>query len=124
MDATMKAMTPGMLATMPKGSGADETRRQIVMDALPEVMSHMLVKLNAQMEPIVADTFSEKELTDLVAFYESPTGQAVVEKTPQMAARLMPVMISLMPEITKELMTKVCAKTECTAAQKAAMNPG
>lgn len=120
MSATMKTMAPAMLANIPKGTEAEEARRKVVMEVLPDVMNGMMAKMMVQMEPIVAETFSEKELTDLVAFYESPTGQAVVEKTPQMAARMMPMMATLMPEMTKELKAKVCAKTDCTAAPNAA----
>jgi hypothetical protein len=123
MDATMKAMMPTMLAGIPQGDAAQEARRKAVTEVLPQVMSEMMSKMLDRMEPIVAETFSEKELADLVKFYESPTGQAVVDKTPQLAMRMAPMMRELMPEMTKELMAKVCAKTDCTADQKTAVKP-
>ena len=123
MDATMKAMMPTMLAGIPQGSEVQEARRKAVMEVLPQVMSEMMSKMLARMEPIVAETFTEQELSDLVKFYESPTGQAVVDKTPQLAMRMAPVMRELMPEMTKELMAKVCARSDCTSDQKAAAKP-
>jgi hypothetical protein len=123
MDATMKAMMPTMLAGIPQGDAAQEARRRAVAEVLPQVMSEMMSKMLTRMEPIVAETFSENELADLVKFYESPTGQAVIDKTPQLAMRMAPLMRELMPEMTKELMAKVCAKTDCTADPKAAAKP-
>ena len=123
MDATMKAMMPTMLASIPPGGEAQEARRKAVTEVLPEVMHEMMGKMMARMEPIVAETFTEQELADLVKFYESPTGQAVVDKTPQLAMRMAPMMRELMPEMTKDLMAKVCAKSDCTSNQKAAAKP-
>jgi hypothetical protein len=123
MDATMKAMLPGMLAAIPQATAAQEARRKAVTEVMPQVMHDMMATMMARMEPIVAETFTEQELADLVKFYEGPTGQAVVDKTPQLATRMAPMMRELMPEMTRDLMTKVCAKTDCSAEQKAAVKP-
>jgi hypothetical protein len=123
MDATMKAMMPSMLAAVPQGGAAQEARRKAVTEVLPDVMHDMMSKMMSRMEPIVAETFTELELADLVKFYESPTGQAVVDKTPQLAIRMAPMMRELMPEMTKDLMAKVCARADCSADPKAAPKP-
>lgn len=116
MDATMKAMTPGMLANMPKGTAAEEARKAAVMEAMPEVMSDMMHKMVARLEPVVAEIFSEQELTDLVAFYESPTGRSLIAKSPELAARMAPIMRDLVPEMQAELKAKVCAKVDCSTS--------
>lgn len=116
MDATMKAMMPGMLADIPKGTAAEEARRAAVMDAMPEVMGDMMRKMVVRLEPIVAETFTEQELADLVAFYEGPTGQSLIAKSPALAARMGPMMRELVPEMQAELKAKVCAKIDCSAA--------
>ncbi|WP_158543532.1 DUF2059 domain-containing protein [Dyella solisilvae] len=46
-----------------------------------------------QMEPMMLDiyrkTFTQKEVDDLVAFYKSPSGQAVIQKMPQVLQQTM-----------------------------------
>ena len=39
-------------------------------------------KMEPQYAKLYADAYTEQQLDDLIAFYKSPTGQVVVEKTP------------------------------------------
>ena len=120
MDATMKTMMPAMLANLPKGDAAQTARQQVMVEVATEVTHNMMAKMVARMEPIIAETFTEKELSDLVAFYEGPSGQSLIAKTPQMAAKMAPLMRDLIPEMQAEMKTKLCARIDCTADQKAA----
>jgi hypothetical protein len=46
-------------------------------------------KLEPLMAQVYMETFSEEEIQGLIAFYESPTGRAFVEKMPQATQRAM-----------------------------------
>ena len=116
MAGMMKNMLPAMLAKMPMNPNVTDAQRQAITEVTTEVTTEMMHKLFAGMEPIMAETFSEQELADLVAFYESPTGRAVMAKTPQMMARLAPLMADLMPAMQAEMRTKLCAKIDCSGA--------
>lgn len=118
MDGMMKNMMPAMTSQLAKGSGLTEAQRQALSEVTAEITGEMMTRTMAQMEPIMAQTFSEKELGDLVTFYEGPTGQAVIEKTPLMMQKLMPVLIAQMPDMQTELRTKLCAKIDCAALPK------
>ncbi|MBV9657279.1 MAG: DUF2059 domain-containing protein [Verrucomicrobia bacterium] len=52
---------------------------------------------------IYADTFTESELKELTTFYRSPAGQKLLEKQPQLTAKIMEISqkrtMELMPEI-------------------------
>jgi len=52
---------------------------------------------------LYADLFTEKELKDLTAFYESPVGQAYVRKQPELTQRSMilsqQMMMKIMPKL-------------------------
>jgi len=115
MDGVMKSMMPAMIAQMPKNPNMTDDQRQAVAEASAETALHMMGKVMTQMEPIMAETFSEKELGDLVAFYEGPTGQAVIAKTPQITTRLMAVAFAQMPEMQAEMRARICAKIDCKA---------
>ncbi|MFK0087823.1 DUF2059 domain-containing protein [Pseudomonas sp. NPDC090755] len=71
-------------------------------------------KLKPDMVKLYTSTFSESELKDLVAFYQSPLGKKVMEKMPQItqqSAQLtqrklesaVPVVNKLLADMTKEL---------------------
>jgi hypothetical protein len=67
-----------------------------------------------------AETYSEQELSDILTFYKSPSGSALATKAPQLAQESLGGYFKLLPEIMRDAGEEVCAKTTCTAAQKAA----
>ena len=52
---------------------------------------------------IYRDTFNQQEVDDLIRFYESPTGQAFVNKMPQVLARSMALMQQRMLPISERI---------------------
>ena len=52
---------------------------------------------------IYRNTFSQQEVDDLIRFYESPTGQAFVEKMPQVLAQSMALMQQRMVGVSERL---------------------
>jgi hypothetical protein len=120
VDATMKAMLPGMLASLPKGDAIQAERQQVTVEVVSEVTRNMMSKMVVRMEPIIAETFTEKELEGLVNFYEGPIGQSLIAKSPQIAAKLTPLMKDLVPEMQGEIAAKLCMRIACTATPKVA----
>jgi len=77
-------------------------------------------KLKPDMVKLYTSNFSESELKDLVAFYQSPLGKKVLEKMPQLTqqsaqmtqAKLesaVPVVNKLLEDMTNELTPKAAA---------------
>ena len=120
MDGMMKQMMPAIMAGAPKDSSLTEAQRQAISDVSIEVTRELMSKVMARMEPVMAETFSEKELSDLVAFYEGPTGQSMLAKMPVMMGKIAPMMADLMPQMQSEMRTKICARIDCAGAGKAA----
>lgn len=112
---TMRSMGPTILASMPNGDGSDPALRQKVLEVVNEAASDLMGTLIQKMEPIMAEIYTEEELTDIVAFYESKSGRAMIEKQPLMAAKLAPLMKDIMPQFQTNLRAKVCAKVDCKA---------
>ena len=75
---TMRSVGPSILASMPKGDGTDPALREKVLEAVNEATSDLMGTLIQKMEPIMAEIFTEEELTDLVKFYESKSGRAMI----------------------------------------------
>jgi hypothetical protein len=102
-------MRPMMLEQMKKANLPDNAQaasteiQQRLMDWLQNQLSWDRLK-PAYMK-IYAETFTEQEIGQIVDFYKSPGGQAMLSKMPQLMQKSMTVtqemMRDSMPEITK-----------------------
>ena len=77
-------------------------------------MDDLMKKVTERSIPLYASTFSEKELQDLVNFYDSPTGQAMLTKMPVLMSKIAPMVAELAPEMLADMTKRVCAKTDCS----------
>ena len=121
MERTMaqatKALAPVMVKQMEARSPQiTPAQRQAVLEAINDMMVQMTGKLMDRMIPIYASNLTEKELEDTLAFYESPTGQAVLDKTPKMMAQLGPAMAEMMPPMMADLQARLCKEIPCAGA--------
>jgi uncharacterized protein len=115
MDGMMRQMTPMMVEQARKANpNLSAEQAQAVTDAVTESMQGLMQKLQARMIPLYASTFTEKELQDLVTFYEGPSGQAMLAKMPVLMSKLGPTMAELTPEMTADVQRRLCSKTDCS----------
>lgn len=120
MERMMAGMSQSMAPSMAKQIEAASPQltaeqRQMVVDAVGDMTRQMTSKMIDRMIPAYASTFSEQELSDLVTFYESPTGQAVINKMPQVMSQVAPMMTEMMPQMMADLRARLCAKMACPA---------
>src|SRR3546814_2238404 len=119
MDGMMRSVTPAMLAQARKNnpnlSAADA---QVISDAVADSSREMMGKVMERMIPLYASTFSEKELEDAVAFYEGPSGKAMLSKMHTQMAKMGPVMADLMPQMSADVNRRVCAKIDCSRSEE------
>jgi hypothetical protein len=119
MAAMMRSMTPAMMASIAKSNPSlTPEQRTAIAEATTESSTAMLGGIVDRLTPIIADTFTEQELRDLVGFYEGPTGQAVVAKMPVIMARFAPQMSEVMSQLQVDVRSRVCAKTDCSKLAK------
>jgi hypothetical protein len=85
-------------------------------------MTPQILELNAR---AYAQTFSEKELRDLLAFQTSETGRDVANKLPALQAQVMnelfPLLMTAMPAIMRKSVDRICEEKHCTSEQRAAL---
>lgn len=114
-------MTAQLTASMTRNLPPDrQARLEVVGQAEEDVMSRLTPRLIQTMVESYARTFTEQELTDLLAFYRSPTGRSMVAKTPQLMQGVVTEMVTLAPQMRREIGEEVCAKLACSDAEKAA----
>jgi len=113
-EATMAAMRPALMAQPPE-SKLTEAQRERLMVVVDDLSRQMMRKLIERTAPLMAEVYTEQELQGLVTFYESPTGQAVVDKAPALAAKMAPLMKELMPEMQAGMRARRCEIIDCKA---------
>ncbi len=115
VSGVMRQMMPTMMAQARKANpNLTDEQAKAITDAVSESAQAMMLKINDKVAPLYAETFTEKELQDLVAFYDSPGGRAMIAKMPVMMTKVGPVVTQMMPEMIADMTQRVCAKTDCS----------
>jgi hypothetical protein len=116
-----------MLSKIPEPAGgpakADEVR-QAMIDAATAAVHAKVPEFIDKTAVIYARIFTEKELTDIVAFYDSPSGKAFVGKTTDASTPMAELIHTLGDSIQIDTRARFCAKEpdSCKAAQAAKPN--
>jgi hypothetical protein len=121
IDQLMNGMTASMIEQMSKGQPKDvqDAFRTILTPSVQATMTRIMPKMIQVMDNAYAENFTEQELTDIDAFYRSPSGRAMIAKMPQVATSTMQAAAPLQVEIRRDLAEEVCKRTTCSAAMRA-----
>jgi hypothetical protein len=104
------AQTP-VAATKPAPPSAEEVQ------AVDELVARMMEAGRA----FYVTRFTEAQLADLAAYYESSTAKAMRSKSPQMQAEIYKAAIGRLPIVLPKFEADVCATVACTAEQRTKM---
>ena len=118
-DGMMKKMYEQMMPAMFQSlrqSNPKITDQQVqdVTQVTVSVTAKYTPRMKDEMFKAYAKVFTEEELNSMVVFYESPNGQAVLKKLPQVMQEFMPAMSSLMPDMMKDIQKGLCDKGLCS----------
>ena len=108
---------PAMLDAGLKGKPVSPERRQAMIDAVNEAVAAREPAMIDQIARLYVDTFTEEELTQAVAFYESPVGHSMTQKLPLVMSQLGPVIASMTKGLQEDIMAGYCKRIrDCDAA--------
>lgn len=110
MAALMDGMIPAMASTQPGLAKLPPEARTMIEAVTRESVVAVTPKMIDRTAEMAAEHFSEAELAALVAFYESPLGKSVVEKTPSFAARSGALMQEIHPLMMQEMDLRLCKR--------------
>ena len=71
-------------------------------------------KIVRQTAMIMAQDFTAEQLEAMLAFYRSPTGQAVLQQMPLITRQAMQTSNGLLPGFTEKFRADYCARVTCT----------
>jgi hypothetical protein len=102
----------------PGGEARAEEVKHAMLDAANAAVAAKTPEFLDKTAAVYATLFTEKELADIVAFYDSPAGKAFVAKTKDAAAPMAAVIHDLGAEIQQDTQQRFCAKEAdlCKAA--------
>lgn len=124
LDAYLKQMDTGMQAGMRevlKGQAPTARQQQIIDDMRTRMVAVLRESLSwDKLEPVILEIYrknlTQVEVNDMLKFYESPTGRAVVDKLPaimqqsgQIVQGMVPSMVAKLQAISKEAIEQLKA---------------
>ena len=118
---TIKKMAASFL---PKNLSAEQLKTaQEIQDKAMETVSRQLSweALKPDFIQVYSEVYTEQELKDLTAFYQTPAGRKFIEKMPELQARTMEIMQKRMAEIMPAMLA---AMKDAAAKAKAANGAG
>jgi len=110
INKTIDAMVPSMVNQM-QSQLKDSTARARsveIMKAAMESAKELAPKITEEMVVIYDKYFTEKEISDFIVFYKSPSGQKYISVMPEIMKDLMgDMMKNYIPEMQKSLKAKL-----------------
>jgi hypothetical protein len=114
MAAMTRNMSQGLLASV--GQGLPSEQRQALQESIEEANTDLLPRMLGVSERIYATEFDEKQLSDMLAFYNSPTGKTLTARLPQIGQEIGIAVAQMMPALQLKMLVRLCEKTDCPAA--------
>jgi hypothetical protein len=100
------------------GVGGDPAVAELVQKVVLEEVGDMRVKMRPLYAEVYAKTYSDQELTDLLSFYRSASGRAMVAKAPGLIQQSQLAIAPLLPEMQRDMVVKIfdqlCSVKSCT----------
>ena len=114
--AALKTMMAGMSAA----GGVDNPRATAMKAALSDSFDKMMPRLIDGAAEIMAQDFTAGQLRDMLAFYQSPTGQVVVHRMPEVTQQSLRIGASLVPQMMRDFEADYCGRVTCTPQEQQA----
>ncbi|HEX5775352.1 MAG TPA: DUF2059 domain-containing protein [Caulobacteraceae bacterium] len=110
----MRAMIPiAAEQAMQQHPSLTTEHRQALVESMIESVKPTAARILDRFAPIYAQAFTTEELTTIIAFYETPAAQALLDKQPQLMATTTQITRELIPEFEAEMLRRFCGKVDC-----------
>jgi len=104
MSSVMKQQAQSQIT----GEEAEQKLENYIQFMTEELKALTLQLVTEDLPSIYDKHFSHQEIKDLIAFYQSSTGQKMIEKTPEISKDLLGIMMNkYLPDFQQKLMQKM-----------------
>lgn len=112
----MNTMMESMMAPMMNDPRIPPEKLPVLREAILEGFGNVVPQMMDAFVIQYAETFTLTELQELVAFYESPIGRSIMNKTLILTRQSGDMMERFGPIMEAEMRRQVCARIDCPAA--------
>lgn len=98
--------------------------RRMILNLTAELTTDMVPQMITEMVPVYAATFTEEELTALVAFYDSPLGRSIADKSIEVMPEADRAVMSVVPRMLEKMATRMCQHYGCSPEEQRQMLEG
>jgi hypothetical protein len=117
LTAMMNAISSSLFKAMSSNASMPPATVQALKESMTETMDALVPRMLRETAGLYAEDFTEDQLADIAAFYESPTGKVMVAKLPQIGQQSGDLARKYLPDIQAGLMARFCRKVDCTGDQ-------
>ena len=122
LPALLKTVDEQMITQVMKQSpNADPATQRRIEAAVEKAQADIYPRMMDGMASAFARHLSQQELDDSVAFYSSPSGQAILHKMPLIMGDVIASLGQWIPRMREDMIASLCADNGCTPAQREAM---
>lgn len=104
--------------------GLPEEDRRMIVSLTAELTADMVPQMITEMVPVYAATFTEQELDALVAFYDTPLGRSIANKSIEVMPEAERAIMSVVPQLLEKMATRMCQHYGCTPEEQRQMLEG
>jgi len=120
IDRGMRGMFANVMRSMPQVTeGESDAKARQMTESFSAGLEATLPQLMDASAEVAARAFTTQELKDLVAFYASPSGQAMVTKTPMLMQQIGPLAYQILPKVYAAAESDFCSRVSCTDGDRA-----
>lgn len=105
----------------PNARSLPDADRRFIAELAAELTTDMIPQMLDAMTPVYARTFTEAELEAMIAFYDTPLGKSIIEKTMIAMPEANAAAMSVMPQLMDKMAARMCQYYGCDAAELQAM---
>jgi hypothetical protein len=119
MSTTVHSMTTAM--SMQFANVMDdrsEARAKAIVAAVSDGMTSIMPQVTDAGISSMAHTFTEEQLRDILAFYESPTGHVLVRKMPVVTQQSIIAMGTYLPQMMAGVEDSFCSRVKCSSKER------
>lgn len=112
MNGMMESMWEPMIS---ENEEIPAEKRELVRSAAMAAFAVVLPQMIEANVELYAEAFTLQELTELVAFYESPTGRSLMAKSVMLTRQAGDMVERFTPIMEEEMVRQICARMDCSA---------
>ena len=121
--ANARTLTSGLSVQLANSLGAhDPERAKAMVAAVTDGLTSITPELQAEAESLIAREFTADQLSEMLAFYSSPTGRLAAHRLPLVLQKTVGTVLIYLPQMMKGIEDSYCSRVKCTRAEKKAFD--